>query len=94
MGQYDATRIAALRDDSRSNDLVLIRRADGTFRRADAVQRSGFRADWLFSYQPNPGTVFFAGYGTSLNGAALFEPRDLERTSDGFFVKVSYLFRI
>ncbi|HEX2212461.1 MAG TPA: DUF5916 domain-containing protein, partial [Mycobacterium sp.] len=94
VGQYDATRIAALRDDSRTNDPVLIRRADGTFRRADAVQRSGFRADWLFSYQPNPGTVLFAGYGTSLSGAAFFEPQDLERTTDGFFVKVSYLFRI
>jgi hypothetical protein len=94
VGQYDATRIAALRDDSRTNDPVLIRRADGTFRRADAVQRSGFRADWLFSYQPNPGTVLFAGYGTSLSGQTFFEPRDLERTSDGFFVKVSYLFRI
>ena len=94
VGQYDATRIAALRDDSRTNDPVLIRRADGTFRRADAVQRGGFRADWLFSYQPNPGTVLFAGYGTSLNNQAFFEPRELERTSDGFFVKVSYLFRI
>ena len=94
VGQYDATRVAALRDDSRTNDPILIRRPDGTFRRADAVQRSGFRADWLFSYQPNPGTVLFAGYGTSLNGSTFFEPRQLERTSDGFFVKVSYLFRI
>jgi hypothetical protein len=93
VGQYDATRIAALRDDSRTNDPILIRRADGTFHRADAVQRSGFRADWLFSYQPNPGTVVFAGYGTTLDGAAFFAPRELERTSDGFFVKVSYLFR-
>ena len=24
------------------------------------------RVDWLFSYQPTPGTVVFAGYGTSL----------------------------
>src|SRR5689334_20159874 len=24
------------------------------------------RADWLFSYQPNPGTVLFAGYGSTL----------------------------
>jgi hypothetical protein len=94
VGQYDATRIAALRDDSRTNDPVLIRRADGSFRRADAVQRGGFRADWLFSYQPNPGTVLFAGYGTSMNGAEFFEPGALERTSDGFFVKISYLFRL
>jgi hypothetical protein len=73
---------------------VLVRRPDGTFRPATAVERGGFRADWLFSYQPNPGTVLFAGYGTSLNGPEFFEPRALERTSDGFFVKLSYLFRI
>jgi hypothetical protein len=94
VGQYDATKIDALRDDSRSDDPVLVRRTDGTFRPAAAIERSGFRADWLFSYQPNPGTVIFAGYGTSLNGAEFFQPRDLERTSDGFFVKLSYLFRI
>jgi hypothetical protein len=94
VGQYDATRIDALRDDSRTNHPVLIRRADSTFQRADATQRSSFRADWLFSYQPNPGTVLFAGYGMSLNGAEFFEPQAMERTSDGFFVKVSYLLRI
>ena len=59
-----------------------------------AVFGLSFRADWLFSYQPNPGTVFFAGYGASLGGPRFFEPSDLERTSDGFFVKLSWLFRM
>jgi hypothetical protein len=94
VGQYDATKIDALRDDSRTNDPVLVRRHDGTFRRADAVERGSFRSDWLFSYQPNPGTVLFAGYGTSLGGHDFFAPRLLERTADGFFVKLSYLFRM
>jgi hypothetical protein len=94
VGQYDATRIDALRDDSRTEGAILIRRPDGSFRPAAAVERGGFRADWLFSYQPNPGTVIFAGYGTSLNGTEFFDPRDLDRTSDGFFVKLSYLFRL
>jgi hypothetical protein len=94
VGQYDGLKVDALRDDSRSNDPILIRRADGSFRRADAVQRGGFRADWLFSYQPNPGTVFFAGYGASLGSSQFFSPSDLERTSDGFFIKLSYLFRM
>ncbi|CAN5773726.1 DUF5916 domain-containing protein [soil metagenome] len=94
VGQYDATKVDALRDDSRTNDPILIRRADGSFRRAAAQERSGFRSDWLFSYQPNPGTVLFAGYGTTLSGAEYFAPRDLRRTNDGFFVKVSYLFRM
>ena len=54
-----------------------------------------FRADWLFSYQPTPGTVLFAGYGNTL--ADLDEdPRTarLRRTADGFFLKLSYLFRL
>jgi hypothetical protein len=94
VGQYDGLKVDALRDDSRTGDPVLIRRADGSFRRAEAVQRGSFRADWLFSYQPNPGTVFFAGYGASLGSARFFSPSDLERTSDGFFVKLSWLFRM
>jgi hypothetical protein len=94
VGQYDGLKVDALRDDSRTDDPILIRRADGTFRRADALQRGGLRADWLFSYQPNPGTVVFAGYGASLGSDEFFRPSELERTSDGFFMKLSYLFRM
>jgi hypothetical protein len=89
--QYDGLVVDSLRDDSRSNDPVLIQTATG-FRRASAINRGGLRADWLFSYQPNPGTVFFMGYGANL-GSTEFKPTDLQRTADGFFVKLSYLFR-
>ena len=92
--QYSATKVAALRDDSRTNDPILLRRPNGTFVPASARQNSGFRSDVLFSYQPNPGTVIFAGYGNTLAAPQFFEPSELERTSDGFFVKVSYLFRM
>jgi len=54
-----------------------------------------FRADWLFSYQPTPGTVLFAGYGNTL--ADLDDDTRtarLRRASDGFFLKISYLFRL
>ncbi len=91
VGQYDGLKVDDLRDDSRTEDPILIRTATG-YRRASAIDRGGLRVDWLFSYQPNPGTVFFAGYGASL-GSSGFEPSQLERTSDGFFVKLSYLFR-
>jgi hypothetical protein len=94
VGQYDATKVAELRDDSRTDDPVLIRRSDGTFRRAVAREGGSFRADWLFSYQPSPGTVVFAGYGSSMNASEFLEPRALERTADGFFVKLSYLMRM
>ena len=94
VGQHDGTKIDALRDDSRTEAPILIRSADGTFRQSAPVSRSGFRADWLVSYQPNPGTVVFAGYGASLGASDFFSPRDLTRTTDGLFVKLSYLFRM
>jgi hypothetical protein len=48
---------------------------DGSFRPAEARRRSGFRSDWLFSDQPNPGTVVFAGYGSSFGNDEFFRPR-------------------
>jgi len=62
--------------------------------RATAFARGRFRADWLFSWQPTPGTVFFAGYGTSLANEDGFGFSELRRAADGFFVKFSYLFRM
>jgi hypothetical protein len=93
VGQYDGLKVDALRDDSRTGDPILIRTAGG-FQPVSAVERGGLRIDWLFSYQPNPGTVFFAGYGSSLGSEHLFRPDALRRTSDGFFLKLSYLFRL
>jgi hypothetical protein len=49
--------------------------------------------DWLVSYVPSPGTVFFAGYGSSLTEPDAFRFRSMERVRDGLFVKVSYLLR-
>jgi hypothetical protein len=91
VGQYDGLKVDELRDDSRTGHPILIQTETG-FRRASAINRGGLRVDGLFSYQPNPGTVFFAGYGASM-GSTGFEPSELQRTSDGFFVKLSYLFR-
>ena len=94
VGEYDASRQDSLRDDSRTNAPILIHDATtGLYRRAIATSANRFRGDALVSYQPRPGTVFFVGYGsTSLEPEALRFSR-LRRTSDGFFVKGSYLFR-
>ena len=94
VGQYDATQVDSLRDDTRTGDPILIRNADGTFRRAVAQERAGLRWDGLFSYQPTPGTVFFMGYGATMGAPRFLSPSLLERTTDGFFVKASYLFRM
>src|SRR5438094_344132 len=61
---------------------------------APPVVTNDFRNDLLFSYKPTPGTVVFLGYGSSLTEAEAFQFRNLSRTSDGFFLKLSYLFRM
>ncbi len=94
VGQYDANFVDALRDHSRTDDPILIfDAATGTYARAQPVRRNDFRVDWLFSYRPTPGTVFFLGYGSSLDEPDAFRFRRLSRTSDGFFLKLSYLIR-
>ena len=95
VGQYDAQFQDSLRDDSRTNDPILIRDpATNTYTRATARASNDLRVDWLLSYQPTPGTVLFAGYGSSLTEAAAFRFRGLGRSGDGFFLKLSYLFRL
>ncbi|MGE0455309.1 MAG: DUF5916 domain-containing protein [Vicinamibacteria bacterium] len=95
VAEYDARMRDALRDDSRTERPILIRdEATGAYQPALATRDNGLRLDVLFSWQPNPGTVFFAGYGSSLRETDSLRFRDLQRTSDGFFVKLSYLFRL
>jgi hypothetical protein len=96
VGEYNSDWQDDLRDDSRTNlPIYLLNRATGVYERAAKTSLKSFRADWLFSYQPTPGTVLFAGYGNTL--ANLDEdprPARLRRTQDGFFLKLSYLFRL
>jgi hypothetical protein len=95
VGQYQASWQDSLRDDSRSNDPILIfNPTTGTYERAVAQSSNTMRVDWLLSYTPSPGTVIYLGYGSSLAEPTAFAFRDLHRTSDGFFAKVSYLFRM
>lgn len=95
VGQYDARRRDALRDDTRTNDPVLIRDPEsGEYRRALRQVDNALRVDWLFSYRPTLGTVVYLGYGSSLTEPEALRFRPLSRTSDGFFMKLSYLFRL
>jgi hypothetical protein len=95
VGEYDANRQDTLRDDSRSELPIVLRDpSTGTYAPASAFERNRFRVDWLFSYQPTPGTVVFAGYGSTLTEPEGLRFRALRRASDGFFLKVSYLFRM
>jgi hypothetical protein len=94
VGQYMSNRTDALRDDSRTGGAILIRDpVTGAFTRTTATTVNTFRVDWLFSFHPTPGTVGYLGYGASLDEATPFRFRGLSRTTDGFFAKLSYLFR-
>ncbi|MEP6692305.1 MAG: DUF5916 domain-containing protein [Gemmatimonadaceae bacterium] len=94
VGEYDATYQDALRDDSRTNDPLLARGPNGTYTRLTGFRDNSFHTQALFAYQPNPGTVLFVGYGSTLVEPEELRFKGLTRQSDSFFVKMSYLFRL
>jgi hypothetical protein len=97
VGEYGHEKQDSLRDDTRTDaPLLIFDPALGDFARTRAFSRSSFRGDVLFSYQPNPGTVVFLGYGsTLLDPLDPTDPRSgLRRAEDGFFLKMSYLFHM
>jgi hypothetical protein len=95
IAEHDGSFRDALRDDSRTGLPIHFADAQGGLTRAGRQETKRLRVDWLFSYQPTPGTVVFAGYGSSLDQPDddVRRPR-YRRTSDGFFAKISYLFRL
>jgi hypothetical protein len=98
VGEYGHEKQDSLRDDTRTEaPLLIFDQGAGDFVRTRGFTRSSFRGDILFSYQPNPGTVAFLGYGsTLLDPLDPASPRDtgLRRSEDGFFLKLSYLFHM
>lgn len=53
-----------------------------------------FRVEGLVGYEPSPGTVFFLGYTREMEDATAFGFQNVRPTRDGFFVKLSYRFRM
>jgi hypothetical protein len=91
--EYTADRTDALRDDAGSGGALLFPGDSGRFVPQGPTASNRLRLQGLFSYQPVPGTVFFAGYGSLLDEPRALRLTRLTRQSDGFFVKLSYLFR-
>ncbi len=87
VGQYDNRHRDALRDPATDQPILI----DDAL----AVEQNprDFRVDWLVSFLPSPGTVLFAGYGASLWEPEAFKFQDMQRVRDGFFLKLSYVFR-
>ena len=93
IGEYTRSETDSLRDDSRTGLPVYIDTGSGLVRAAARI-RNNVRVDALLSYRPTPGTVLFLGYGSSYVAQDAYKFNDLQRTRDGFFVKLSYLFRV
>jgi hypothetical protein len=85
--EYRTERRSALRDPVGGEPLLV----DGVV--ADREEDNGLRTDWLVAYEPVPGTAAFLGYGATLDGGDPFDFGGLQRREDGFFLKLSYLFR-
>ena len=94
VGQYSTTSGDTLVRDPQTNQPLFLPGGPSGFHTVNRAPVTAFRVDWLFSYRPTPGTVFFAGYGSSLTEDDPLAFSKLRRVSDGFFVKASYLFRI
>ncbi len=96
VGQYAARERDALYDAQGRQLYFDDGSGSGTLVPFDPVTANDLRVDWLFSYRPYPGTLVYFGYGASLTEPDRFRfSRDeLRRTSDGFFAKVSYVFRL
>jgi len=94
VGQYIQDQTDSLRDESRTGAPILIAGPGGTITRSAASATNLFHVDALVSYQPIPGTVVFAGYGSNMLDDDAFRFHGLTRTDDAFFLKLSYLFRL
>ena len=88
IGQYDLERREALRHPV-TGQAVLI---NGVLQ--DASERGNFSGQALVSFEPSPGTIFFVGYSRVMTGPYGVTLRDKDLREDGFFVKLSYLFRM
>ncbi|MDQ6738327.1 MAG: DUF5916 domain-containing protein, partial [Gemmatimonadota bacterium] len=92
--EYDTQNQSALRSEHYGNaPIIFYNPADGTYSPASATFANRVHLQTLFSYQPVPGTVFFAGYGSLLDEPTGLRFSEYTRINDGFFVKLSYLFR-
>jgi hypothetical protein len=93
VGQYTALFQDALRDDSRTNDPLLVPNRQGIPERTARSSNNTFDLEWLFSFLPTPGTVIYVGYGGTLREPEAFRFGSLGREHDSYFIKLSYLFR-
>jgi hypothetical protein len=88
VSQYQAQRTTGLRTPTGEQIFLL-----ATGSPVVGGEVGSLQTDWLVSYEPTPGTVAFFGYGDTRAGLETSSFSDLERRSDGFFVKLAYQWR-
>ena len=88
IGQYDLETREALRHPVTGEAV----RINGVLQ--EKRERGNFTGQALVSFEPSPGTIFFVGYSRVMNGPYGIDLGEKDLTQDGFFVKLSYLFRL
>jgi deoxycytidine triphosphate deaminase len=88
IGQYDLEKRSALRHPV-TGEAVLI---NGVLQ--EERERGNFTGQALLSFEPSPGTIFFIGYSRVMDGPYGFPLDQKDLRQDGFFMKLSYLFRL
>lgn len=70
--------------------------AEGVCEQLTRTDAHDFHLEGLVGYEPSPGTVVYLGYSRQMQDLDPQDFRwgDLQATADGFFVKVSYRFRL
>ncbi|MDE3151911.1 MAG: carbohydrate binding family 9 domain-containing protein [Gemmatimonadota bacterium] len=91
VAQYTASKREPLIDPATGTPILSP--SNGTYVPLGGTSSNALRADWLFSYRPTPGTVFFLGYGNTMTEPDALRFQQLRRVTDGFFVKGSYRWR-
>ena len=92
VAQYEASVREPLVDPANGRTLR-VKASDGSYAASSSRTTNTLRGDFLFSYRPSPGTVFFAGYGNTMTETQPLAFQQLRRAADAFFVKASYVFR-
>ena len=91
--QYTSKYRDDLRDNSRTELPIYFKDSNDDYIPALSKTTNNIEADFLFSYRPTPGTLVFFGYGSALTEPNRFQFQSLQRQSDGFFMKFTYLLR-
>ena len=85
--QYDLSEREAQRDPTTGRPLII-----GSEPSANE-QRGRFLTQLLVSYEPSPRTVFFIGWSRQMEGDRTLRLSQMDPINEGFFAKLSYLYR-